>query len=81
MSDVTTDGERSFRLGHVFHLVVWLIVLAAIVVFALVNTDKVNVDWVAQDSEAPLWMVIGISAVAGAIIGSLARVRRRFERQ
>ena len=81
MSDVRTDSERSFRVGHVLHLVVWLIVLAAVVLFALVNTDKVNVDWVAQDSEAPLWMVIGISAVAGAIIGSLARVRRRFERQ
>jgi uncharacterized integral membrane protein len=80
MSDVTTDGERSLRVGHLLHIVVWLIVLAAVVVFALVNTDKVNVDWVAKDSEAPLWMVIGISAVAGAIIGSLARVRRRFER-
>ena len=80
MSDVTTDGERSLRVWHLFHIVVWLIVLAAVVVFALVNTDKVNVDWVAKDSEAPLWMVIGISAVAGAIIGSLARVRRRFER-
>ena len=80
MSDVTTDGERSLRVVHLFHIVVWLIVLAAVVVFALVNTDKVNVDWVAKDSEAPLWMVIGISAVAGAIIGSLARVRRRFER-
>ena len=81
MSDVTTDGERSFSVGHVLHIVVWLIVLAAIVLFALVNTDKVNVDWVAQNSEAPLWMVIGISAVAGAIIGSLARVRRRLERE
>jgi uncharacterized integral membrane protein len=80
MSDVTTDGERSLRVGHLLHIVVWLIVLAAVVVFALVNTDKVNVDWVAKDSEAPLWLVIGISAVAGAIIGSLARVRRRFER-
>ena len=80
MTEVTTDSERSLRVGSVFHIVVWLVVLAAIVVFALVNTDKVNVDWVAKDSEAPLWMVIGISAVAGAIIGWLASVRRRFER-
>ena len=77
MTDVTTDGERTFSLRHLLHIVVRLLVLAAIVVFALVNTDKVNVDWVARKSSAPLWLIIALSAVAGAILGSVARVRRR----
>jgi uncharacterized integral membrane protein len=77
MTDVTTDGERRFGLRHVLHIVVRLLVLAAIVVLALVNTDKVNVDWVARKSTAPLWLIIAVSAVAGAILGSVARVRRR----
>ena len=54
----------------------FLVVVAAIVVFALINTDKVSVDWGASQSEAPLWAVIAISAVAGAFIGALARMRR-----
>ncbi len=79
MSDVTTsDGQRTFGLRHLLHILVRLVLLAAIVVFALVNTDKVNVDWVARKSAAPLWAVIAISAVAGAIIGSIVRVRRRL---
>jgi uncharacterized integral membrane protein len=51
-------------------------VVAVVVVFALVNTKKVDVDWVVSDSRAPLWVVIGASAVAGAIIGFVARPRR-----
>jgi uncharacterized integral membrane protein len=78
MTDVTADGERTFSLRHLLHIVVRLLVLAAIVVFALVNTDKVNVDWVARKSTAPLWLIIAVSAVAGAILGSVARVRRRL---
>ncbi len=78
MTDVTTDGERTFSPRHLLHIVVRLLVLAAIVVFALVNTDKVNVDWVARKSTAPLWLIIAVSAVAGAILGSVARVRRRL---
>ncbi|MEY2581712.1 MAG: hypothetical protein QOE09_1561 [Ilumatobacteraceae bacterium] len=79
MSDVTTtEGQRTFSLGHAIHVLVRLLLLVAIVVFALVNTDKVNVDWVARKSAAPLWLIIAVSAVAGAIIGSIARVRRRL---
>ena len=57
-------------------VIVWLVVVAVVVVFALVNTKKVDVDWVVSDSRAPLWVVIGASAVAGAIIGFVARPRR-----
>ena len=61
--------ERAKRV----RVVIWLLVLAAVVVFAAVNTDDVSVDWVFDETEAPLWLVIAASAVAGAVIGAAAR--------
>jgi len=76
MSNETTSAERRVRAGQTIRVIVWLVVVAVVVVFALVNTKKVDVDWVVSDSRAPLWVVIGASAVAGAIIGFVARPRR-----
>jgi len=76
MSDTMDRAERRVRTGQTFRILVFLVIVAAIVIFALFNTDKVSVDWVAKKSVAPLWAVIAISAVAGALIGSLARSRR-----
>lgn len=76
MSNETTGAERRVRAGQTIRVIVWLVVVAVVVVFALVNTKKVDVDWVVSDSRAPLWVVIGASAVAGAIIGFVARPRR-----
>ncbi len=75
-SDVMTNAEHRVRAGQSLRVVIWLAVIAAVVVFALVNTDEVNVDWVVDNAFVPLWAVIGASAVAGAIIGYLARPRR-----
>ena len=72
-----TLHERKASAGQAIRIVIWIAVLAAIVVFALVNTDDANVDWVFSDATAPMWAVIGISAAAGAIIGFVARPRRR----
>jgi uncharacterized integral membrane protein len=76
MNDHETAHERRIRAGQTVRVIVWLIVLAAVVVFALVNTDEVSVDWLFEDGEAPLWVVIGVSAAAGAVIGYVARPRR-----
>ncbi len=75
-SDDTTHAERRVRAGQTIRVIIWLVVAAAVVVFALVNTEKVSVDWVVDEAEAPLWAVIALSAVAGAIIGFLASPRR-----
>jgi uncharacterized integral membrane protein len=69
-------AERRIRTGQTIRVIIWLVVLVAIVVFALVNTDEVSVDWIVDDANAPLWAVIAVSAVAGAIIGYVARPRR-----
>ena len=69
-------AERRVRAGQTVRVVIWLLVAAAVVVFALVNTEKVDVDWVFDDARVPLWVVIGTSALAGAVIGALAKPRR-----
>ena len=76
-SDSMSHAERRIRAAQTLRVVIWLVVLAAIVVLAAVNTDKVNVDWIVDEAEAPLWLVIGLSAAAGAIIGFTAKPRRR----
>lgn len=75
-NDEMTGAERRVRAGQTIRVIIWLVVLAAVLVFALVNTEKVDVDWVFDEARPPLWVVIGASAVAGAVIGYVARPRR-----
>jgi len=58
-------------------VVLWLAVVAVLVVFAVANSGKVDVDWVFNDAEAPLYMVIAASSIAGAILGYMARPSHR----
>lgn len=76
-SESRSLGERRIRAGQTVRVVIWLVVLAVLVVFAALNTDKVNVDWAFDTTDVPLWVVIAVSAVAGVVIGYLARPRRR----
>jgi uncharacterized integral membrane protein len=64
------------RLGTIVKVAVWVIVLGAIVVFALSNRDDVNVDWVFDETETALWVVIAVSTVAGFILGNVTSRRR-----
>ena len=76
-SEPTSRKETRIRAAQTVRVVIWLIVLAVIVVFAALNTDKVSVDWAFDTTDVPLWVVIAISATAGALIGYFARPRRR----
>ena len=76
-SESPSPGERRIRASQTVRVVIWLVVLALLVVFAALNTDKVNVDWAFDTTDVPLWVVIGVSAVAGVVIGYVARPRRR----
>lgn len=53
-----------------------LVVGVLIVVFAVVNTDKVKVDWVVASSSTPLIVVIAVSFLLGLAGGYLLRGRR-----
>lgn len=49
------------------------VVLVALVVFVVQNTTKTKVTWLFFESnETPVWLVIVIAAVAGAILSELA---------
>jgi uncharacterized integral membrane protein len=46
---------------------------ALLVVFALVNTHEVGVDWIFDTVSAPMILVIAVSAAIGFVIGFLVR--------
>lgn len=69
-------AESRVRSAQTFKVVVWLAVVAVLVVFAVANSTKVDVDWVFNDAEAPLYMVIAASAIAGVILGFIAKPSR-----
>lgn len=64
------------RLGTIVKVIVWVLVLGAIVLFALSNREETNVDWVFDETETALWIVIAISTVAGFVLGSVTSRRR-----
>jgi uncharacterized integral membrane protein len=76
-SEPSSRKETRIRAAQTVRVVIWLIVLAVIVVFAALNTDKVSVDWAFDTTDVPLWVVIAVSAIAGALIGYFVRPRRR----
>lgn len=58
-------------------LIVFAILGVLLVWFALINTESVEVSWILGTSEIPLFWVIVLSAVAGAIIGWIVSLVRR----
>ena len=71
-----TGHERSIRARQTIRIVVWIVVVAAIALVAASNSQDVDLDWVVGASTVPLWVVIAVSALAGAVIGYVARWRR-----
>lgn len=74
--DDQTTHERSIRARQTIRILVWVLVVAAVVVIAAVNTQDVDLDWVFGDTTLPLWVVIGGATLAGVVIGYIARWRR-----
>lgn len=64
------------RFGSILKVVVWVVVLGAILLFAISNRQDVNVDWVFDETETALWIVIAISTVAGFVLGTVTSRRR-----
>lgn len=65
----TERRERNRRIAA-------LVVGVLIVVFAVVNTDDVKVDWIVASSTTPLIVVIAVSFLLGLAGGYLLRGRR-----
>jgi uncharacterized integral membrane protein len=52
------------------------VLAAVLVLFALLNTDEVSVDWILGSWQTPLIVVILLSGVIGFAMGWLVRGRR-----
>jgi uncharacterized integral membrane protein len=80
--DITTTDDRRALSGGAIASIGGV---ALLVVFALQNTEKVQVSFLFWDFSWPLWLVIVMSAVLGALVwlglGVLRRHRRRKERR
>lgn len=79
MEQPKRSGSQDGRsVASTMRLVVVGIVVALFVVFCAVNTDGVKVSYVfGTAKDVPLIVVMAVSAVFGALIGALLRLRRR----
>ena len=80
MNEVPGVEKRGTNWRH------WAIGLAValLVIFVLVNTDEVKVDFLVGNTRMPLIIALLISAALGAVIGYIApivRRHRRYERE
>ena len=58
------------------------VVLAALVLLVVQNHDDVSLEWLVFDMSGPLWVVILVAAVAGAVVNEVfGFVRRRRRRR
>jgi uncharacterized integral membrane protein len=70
----TADGEKSGpgavkqTTSSVKHFIV-LALLAVVVIFAVINTQKVDVDWVFGTVQTPLIVVIAVTLLIGLVVG------------
>ncbi len=63
-------------------LVAAALLVAALIFFVVQNGDDVAFEWLVFDMTGPLWVVILVAAVAGAVLNEvLGFVRRRRRRR
>lgn len=72
---VSEKRERRIRWGQTIRVLVAVLAIGFLVVFSVLNSDDVNIDYAFGDTDAPMIVVIVISAVGGFIIGLLASWR------
>lgn len=54
-----------------------MVLAVLIILFAVLNLDKVEINWIIGTWETPLIFVIAVSGVLGAAVGWIASHRRR----
>lgn len=79
MSDVEEPERSGPRITP--QVVVIGVVGVLLGLFVVQNTDRERVEWLVFDATAPLWLILVLTAVAGAVLGqavaAAARRRRR----
>lgn len=71
------DDDTSATANAVVTLLPAAILLVILAIFAFANSQEVTVDLVVTETEAPLALVLLVTAVIGALIASLVRFQRR----
>ena len=54
---------------------------AALLAFIFLNTETVSFDWLFWSFEAPLWIVLIITALVAFVLGQFALMWRRHKRR
>jgi uncharacterized integral membrane protein len=82
---VPDDGEVEGRSGLSGGAIASIVGVAALLVFILQNTEDVRLDFLVLHFLWPLWLLVVVSALLGALVwfglGVMRRHRRRQERR
>jgi len=73
----TTPSEPWWRRLVQPRILLGAFVLAAVIWFAVANSQRVTVDWFLVETSSPLFLVILLAALLGAAADRLIRWRRR----
>jgi uncharacterized integral membrane protein len=72
----TTRTRSSIPPSQVARMAVIAVVALVVLAFAIDNAQDVEVGWLVGSGQVALWIVIVLSALAGALIGYVAAMRR-----
>lgn len=77
MAHEDDDHNGSAAASTIVTLLPAAVLLVILVVFATANSQKTTVDFLITEAEAPLALVLLVTAVVGALIASLVKFQRR----
>lgn len=69
--------EQQIRRRQTWRVVSAIVLLGLIVLFAVVNSHTVEIDWLVATTRAPMIVVIALSGAGGLLIGALIANRGR----
>lgn len=70
-------GEVGAGIGVFVRLIPAIVLILALVLFAFSNTQKTSVDLIFTTKTLPLWAVLLVTAVVGAVIAGLISFKRK----
>ena len=84
MNDVDRVDEHTAAVhrrdaGRIVRLAFVLVIIAALVIVAMDNRDDVRIGYAFGDANAPVWIALVLSSIAGVVVGWLVRLRRRHD--
>jgi uncharacterized integral membrane protein len=81
MANNTSQGRSQGSGMGTGYLVGMVVLGAALLAFIVQNTNTVSFDWLFWSFEAPLWLVLVITALLSFVIGQFALMWRRHRRR